>query len=70
MRILRYKSLEGAPSYGVLKDDVIYSLNGSITSDFSIGELICDLKNFELLAPCEPTKIICAAVNFPGTSHF
>ena len=70
MRILRYKSLEGAPSYGVLKDDVIYSLNGSITSDFSIGELIGDLKNFELLAPCEPTKIICAAVNFPGTSHF
>ena len=70
MRILRYKSLEGAPSYGVLKDDVIYSLNGSITSDFSIGELIGDLKNFELLAPCEPTKIICAAVNFPGNSHF
>jgi 2-keto-4-pentenoate hydratase/2-oxohepta-3-ene-1,7-dioic acid hydratase in catechol pathway len=70
VRILRYKSLEGAPSYGVLKDDVIYSLNGSITSDFSIGELIGDLKNFELLAPCEPTKIICAAVNFPGTSHF
>ncbi len=70
MKIVRYKSLNGIPTYGVVENNLIHSLIGSITSDFSIGKLVGDLNSFELLAPCEPTKIICAAVNFPGTSHF
>jgi 2-keto-4-pentenoate hydratase/2-oxohepta-3-ene-1,7-dioic acid hydratase in catechol pathway len=70
VRIIRYKSIEGKPLYGVVKDNFVYNLIGSITSDFSVGGLVGDINSFELLAPCEPTKIICAAVNFPGTSHF
>ena len=70
MRIVRYKSIAGKPLYGVVKGNLIHNLIGSINSDFSVGELVGEIDSFELLAPCEPTKIICAAVNFPGTSHF
>lgn len=70
MKIVRYQSLGTVPGYGIVKDGFIHELIGSITDDFKIGKPIGDLAAYELLAPCEPTKVICAAVNFPGTSHF
>ena len=70
MKIVRFLSDNSEPKYGLVRDDLIYSLIGSITGSFSEGELVGPLKLYKLLAPCEPTKVICAAVNFPGTSHF
>jgi 2-keto-4-pentenoate hydratase/2-oxohepta-3-ene-1,7-dioic acid hydratase in catechol pathway len=70
MKIVRYLSYNSEPKYGLVRDGLIYSLIGSITDSFSEGELVGPLNLYKLLAPCEPTKVICAAVNFPGTSHF
>jgi 2-keto-4-pentenoate hydratase/2-oxohepta-3-ene-1,7-dioic acid hydratase in catechol pathway len=70
VKIVRYKSHGTVPEYGIVIDGMIYELIGSVTDEFKIGKPIGELAANELLAPCEPTKIICAAVNFPGTSHF
>lgn len=70
MKIIRYQPPTGEIAYGILDGELVYELMGEITDDFTVGELVGKLDSFQILAPCEPTKVICAAVNFPGTSHF
>lgn len=70
MKIVRYQSATAEVSYGILEDGMVYELIGVITENFTAGKLVGKLDSFNILAPCEPTKVICAAVNFPGTSHF
>jgi 2-keto-4-pentenoate hydratase/2-oxohepta-3-ene-1,7-dioic acid hydratase in catechol pathway len=70
MKIIRYQPPTGEIAYGILDGDLVYELIGEITDDFTVGELVGKMDSFQILAPCEPTKVICAAVNFPGTSHF
>jgi len=60
----------GKVHYGILESDNVYELLGVVTDNFTVGKFVGRLDAFKILAPCEPTKVICAAVNFPGTSHF
>ena len=70
MRIVRYNAEKQQPTYGIVEEDSIYELIGSILGNFKIGKKVGLVSSYQLLAPCTPTKIVCAAVNFPGTSHF
>jgi len=63
MKIYRYK--QGAKiSYGVLKEETLFPLKGSVFKDFKIEDKGVLISSVVLLPPCEPTKIIAVGVNY------
>jgi 2-keto-4-pentenoate hydratase/2-oxohepta-3-ene-1,7-dioic acid hydratase in catechol pathway len=53
-----------APVYGLLDVDVVREISGVPWSGWVEGHTIWDLKNVRMLAPCEPSKIVCIGRNY------
>jgi 2-keto-4-pentenoate hydratase/2-oxohepta-3-ene-1,7-dioic acid hydratase in catechol pathway len=71
MKIVRFKNgSENTASYGVKKENQIYLIkNSPYDDDIIIDTDHCiPYTNNILLSPCEPTKIIALAINFPGAT--
>ncbi|KUO64117.1 MAG: hypothetical protein APF84_08390 [Gracilibacter sp. BRH_c7a] len=64
MRYVRFETRAGEKKYGVLSDDKIKVIQGSIFEDHSITEEAYPLYTVKLLAPVEPTKILCIGLNY------
>jgi len=70
MRLIRYK-LEGKePLFGCVEGDDVYQLTGNPLGECSKGPKVSALDDVNLLAPCQPKKIIAMAINFPGIDHY
>jgi 2-keto-4-pentenoate hydratase/2-oxohepta-3-ene-1,7-dioic acid hydratase in catechol pathway len=64
MKIVRYKTSD-AVNHGVLENNLIFSLKNSIYDDnYIFEEKGVNVKDVKLLAPCEPSKIICLGLNY------
>jgi 2-keto-4-pentenoate hydratase/2-oxohepta-3-ene-1,7-dioic acid hydratase in catechol pathway len=63
MRIYRFKH-GGRVLYGVLKEDILYPVKGSIYRDFSVEDAGIPVGEVELLPPAEPTKIVAIGSNY------
>ncbi len=64
MRIIRFRH-EGEVAYGNVVDDVVYRLDGSPFESPTPGDVaVANLGDVELLAPCEPSKIVCVGRNY------
>lgn len=63
MRIVRYPSPEGA-RYGVVDEQTVYELRGDPFGEFRRGARVGPLDELELLAPVEPTTIVCVGNNY------
>lgn len=64
MKILRFLT-EGQVKYGVLEDDSrVKEITGNIYEHFERANNIYNLEEIRLLAPCEPSKIICVGLNY------
>ncbi len=70
MRIVRFEA-EGGSGYGVLEENAIRGLRGSPFTDSGVGggSLGFDGKTYDagkvkLLAPCNPSKLVCLGVNY------
>jgi 2-keto-4-pentenoate hydratase/2-oxohepta-3-ene-1,7-dioic acid hydratase in catechol pathway len=50
--------------YGLLEDDVIYTVSGDVFGDFSRGARRAALGEVRLLAPCQPSKVIALGLNY------
>ena len=64
MKLIRYRKDDRA-SYGVLEGDTVYPIDSPFTDHIERGQAAGSLGSLKILAPCEPTKIICAAKNYP-----
>jgi len=53
-----------SPSYGLLDQDAVREIVGLPWGGWVEGQSIWDLKNVRLLAPCEPSKIVCVGRNY------
>jgi 2-keto-4-pentenoate hydratase/2-oxohepta-3-ene-1,7-dioic acid hydratase in catechol pathway len=53
-----------APVYGLLEADAVREISGLPWSDWVEGHTLWDLKNVRLLAPCDPSKIVCVGRNY------
>jgi 2-keto-4-pentenoate hydratase/2-oxohepta-3-ene-1,7-dioic acid hydratase in catechol pathway len=53
-----------APSYGLLDQDAVREIVGLPWTGWMEGKSVWDLKNVRLLAPCEPSKIVCVGRNY------
>ncbi|MGI8423432.1 MAG: fumarylacetoacetate hydrolase family protein [Chloroflexota bacterium] len=54
----------GQPAWAIIEGDTVYRLNGNPFEQPSRGEKIGDLASARLLAPAEPTKVICIGLNY------
>jgi len=63
MKFVRY-DVRGKIFYGLLENDVVQEITGSIFGDFKPTSVRHKLQEIRLLAPVEPTKIICVGLNF------
>ncbi len=65
MRIVRYET-QGSkkPKYGWLLDDKVGEISGNIFGRYQRMEALAPLADVKLLAPSEPSKIICVGRNY------
>jgi len=64
LKLLRF-SLNGSIKYGVLEDqEQVREISGSIYEHFEYTSNIYSLRSIKLLAPCEPSKVICVGLNY------
>ncbi len=63
MKILRYTK-DGITSYGVLKDDAVYKIDGDVYGDFAVAEAGVPFSSVKVEVPCEPTKIVAVGLNY------
>jgi 2-keto-4-pentenoate hydratase/2-oxohepta-3-ene-1,7-dioic acid hydratase in catechol pathway len=66
MRIVRYqlKESQAKPKYGWLLGDKVGEVGGNIFGRYRRKEAEIPLADVTLLAPCEPSKIICVGRNY------
>lgn len=68
MKILRFSEGSGQPRWGCLEGGDVYELDGDPLASPRIGRCVAPLAKVRLYAPCEPSKVICAAINYWGAT--
>jgi 2-keto-4-pentenoate hydratase/2-oxohepta-3-ene-1,7-dioic acid hydratase in catechol pathway len=63
VRIARFQH-QGRPRWGIVEDGDVYLADGSIYESPSKGERVGPLDSVTLLAPAEPSKLVCYAGNY------
>jgi 2-keto-4-pentenoate hydratase/2-oxohepta-3-ene-1,7-dioic acid hydratase in catechol pathway len=63
MRLVRI-DWKGSSKWGIVETGSVFSLDGDVYGDFTRGERLCALKEAKLLAPAEPTAIVCCGENY------
>ena len=67
MKIRRYwDSASNRPRYGVLEGETVHEIDGLPYGELRLTKATRSLKGLRLLAPCEPTKILCGGLNYLG----
>jgi len=64
MKRLRYLK-DNRVHYGMLEGEMVYQLGSPFEGPDGKENAVGPLRAVKILAPCEPTKIICAAKNYP-----
>ena len=64
MRFIRYQNGKDAPRYGWVLEDRVGLLEGSPYQEYRRLEATVSLDMVRLLAPVEPSKIICVGRNY------
>ncbi len=63
MKIYRFRH-EERPAAGVLREDNLFFITGSIFGDFEVGTRSVPIGEVTLLPPAEPSKIVAVGVNY------
>ena len=51
-------------SWGILENDEVFEIKGSLYAEFKRGKKICNIEEVKLLAPVEPTIMVCCGMNY------
>ncbi len=62
-RIVRYLH-RGEPAYGLIEGETVYALRGDPFGSWERGEAIGPAGDVRLLAPVQPTKLVCVGRNY------
>ncbi len=63
MKIIRFWDGERV-SYGVSETDSVRIIEGDLFGENTIGDRVFDKRHIQILAPCEPSKVICIGLNY------
>jgi 2-keto-4-pentenoate hydratase/2-oxohepta-3-ene-1,7-dioic acid hydratase in catechol pathway len=64
MRIIRYQTQDEDPHYGWLLDDKVGAIEGDLFGKFRRKDADMPLADVRLLAPMQPSKIVCVGRNY------
>ena len=64
MRIVRYTTNGDSPKYGWLLEDRVGEIQGDMFGEYRRREAKTPLAEVKLVAPCEPSKILCVGRNY------
>jgi 2-keto-4-pentenoate hydratase/2-oxohepta-3-ene-1,7-dioic acid hydratase in catechol pathway len=64
MRIVRYTTNGDSPKYGWLLDEKVGEIQGDMFGEYRRREAKTPLADVKLVAPCEPSKILCVGRNY------
>lgn len=64
MKIVRYQSDGNKPKYGWMLDDKVGEIEGDVFGEYRRREAKTPVAELKLLAPCEPSKILCVGRNY------
>jgi 2-keto-4-pentenoate hydratase/2-oxohepta-3-ene-1,7-dioic acid hydratase in catechol pathway len=64
MRIVRYQNKNEAPHYGWILEGKVGPIEGDIFGEYRRLEADTPLGDVKILAPCQPSKIICVGRNY------
>jgi 2-keto-4-pentenoate hydratase/2-oxohepta-3-ene-1,7-dioic acid hydratase in catechol pathway len=66
MRVVRYEipDIKSKPKYGWLLDDKVGEISGNVFGRYKRSEAVASLADVTLLAPTEPSKIVCVGRNY------
>lgn len=64
MRLVRYQLKNEPPTYGWILEEKVGPIQGSIYGEYRRMEAAIQLSNVHLLAPSQPSKIICIGRNY------
>ena len=64
MEFVRFQDIQGGIFYGVLDGKRVTQVEGSIFGSFRKTDVSHLLSDVTLLAPCQPSKIMCAGTNY------
>lgn len=56
--------MDGTPHWGVVQNDTVRRLDGDPYDEFTVGPEVAALSETHLLAPCKPSKVVCAGRNY------
>ena len=68
MKIARYLA-HGQISYGAVEGDSVNELSASPFEDFTITDHTHKISEVQLLAPCEPSKVLAVGLNYSSHLH-
>ena len=63
MKIVKYQQ-RGKDSWGIFQEGRVFSLEGDLYGEFRKGKQIGTLEEVRLLAPVEPTNMVCCGMNY------
>ncbi|MBI3972759.1 MAG: fumarylacetoacetate hydrolase family protein [Chloroflexi bacterium] len=63
MKLARVQTDTG-PAWAIVEGETVFRLEGSPFEHPTKGERIGDLASTKLLAPCQPTKVVCIGLNY------
>ena len=63
MKIVRFQK-QNKIHWGILEEDTIFALEGDLYGDFAKGNELCRMKEVRLLAPAEPSIMLCVGMNY------
>lgn len=64
MKYVRYQDKKNTISFGVLEGKNIKKIDGDLFGSHTITETTLPLSEVRLLAPCLPSKVVCAGTNY------
>jgi 2-keto-4-pentenoate hydratase/2-oxohepta-3-ene-1,7-dioic acid hydratase in catechol pathway len=63
MKIVRFQKQDKV-NWGILENEKIFALEGDLYGDFGAGKELCPIQEVRLLAPAEPTIMVCCGMNY------
>lgn len=64
MKYARVKDAGGRVFYGVVEGESLKRIEGDLFGEHSVTDELLPLSSLTLLAPCQPSKIMCAGTNY------
>lgn len=64
MKYLRFSDNQNVIRYGVVKDSLIFAINGDIFEEFMVTDKSYPIESVRLLAPVIPSKVLCIGLNY------